>query len=128
MGTSAVTGSHVAVALGDGGSDGQVTVLAVHVVGARARVITQPDAKVLDLEGRLLGDLLEGHDLASGLLELVQLTQEVPEPGLGHDVIRGEDPHLVHGRVGLLLGGQLPANHLEFLELQCGEMGIRTGH
>ena len=113
-----MTGSHVTVALSDGGSDGQVTVLAVHVVGAGTGVVTQPDAKVLDLQRRLLGDLLEGHNLAGGLLELVQLAQEVPETGLGHNVIRGEDPHFVHGRIGLLLGGQLAANDLEFLELK----------
>lgn len=118
MGTSAVAGSHVAVALGDSGTDGQVTVLAVHVVGTGTGIVTQPDSEVLDLQRRLLGDLLEGHDLAGRLLELVQLTQEVPETGLGHNVIRGEDPHFVHSRVGLLVGGQLAANHLEFLELQ----------
>ena len=32
-------GSHVPVALGDGGGHGQIAVLAVHVVGAGARVV-----------------------------------------------------------------------------------------
>jgi hypothetical protein len=35
VGSSTMTGSHIAVALGDGSADGQVTVLAVHVVGSR---------------------------------------------------------------------------------------------
>lgn len=110
--------THVTVALRNRGSDGQVTVLAVHVVGSGTGIVAQPDAKVLDLQRGLLGDLLEGHDLAGGLLELVQLAQEVPETGLGHDSVRSEDPHFVHRRAGLLLGRQLAANHLVLLQLQ----------
>lgn len=127
VGTGTVTGSHIAVALGDGGSDSQVTVLAVHVVGAGTRIVTQPDAKVLDLQRGPLGDLLAGHDLSGGLLELVQLAQEVPETGLGHNVVWGEDPHFVQGGVGLLVGGQLAANDLEFLELKQTRHAIRMG-
>ena len=55
-------------------------VLPVHVVGSRSGVVSQPDPEVLDLEGVLLLDLLDGDDLSGGLLELTQLTQEVPEP------------------------------------------------
>ena len=43
-------GSHVPVALGDGSGDGEVPLLAVHVVGAGPGVISQPDAGILDLE------------------------------------------------------------------------------
>ena len=68
-------------------------VLAVHVVGAGAGVVAEPDAEVLDLQRLPLLDLLHGHDLARGLLELPQLPQEVPEAGLGHDGVRSEDPH-----------------------------------
>jgi hypothetical protein len=28
-----------------------------------------------------------------GLLDLVELSEEVPESGLGDDLVRGEDPH-----------------------------------
>lgn len=118
MGTGTVAGSHVTVALRNGGSDGQVTVLAVHVVGARTGIVTQPDSEVLNLQRGRLGDLLEGNNLAGRLLELVQLTQEVPEARLGHNTVRGEDPHFVHRRAGLLLGGQLAADHLVLLQLQ----------
>ncbi len=40
----------VLTALSDGSRRGQVSVLAVHVVGSTARVVTQPDAEVLHLE------------------------------------------------------------------------------
>lgn len=52
-----VTGSHVLVQRVDGISSAELTELLVHVVGAGARVVTQPDTEVLDLGGTLLGDL-----------------------------------------------------------------------
>lgn len=81
MSSGAVTGSHVAIALGDGSNDGHVTIFAVHVVGSRPGVITEPDTEVLDLQGLLLLDLLDTDDFTSGLLELPQLTQKVPKSG-----------------------------------------------
>ena len=39
VGTSAVTGSHIAVALGHGSRHGQVAIFAVHVVGSRPEMI-----------------------------------------------------------------------------------------
>ena len=77
---STVTGSHIAVALGDSRGHGHVAVFAVHVVGSGTGVVPQPDAKVLDLQGLLLPDLLNTDDLAGGLLEFSQLTQKVPKP------------------------------------------------
>ena len=55
--TSTVAGSHVLVQSLDGLSAGHLTVLLVHVVGAGARVVTDPDTEVLDLLGALLEDL-----------------------------------------------------------------------
>jgi hypothetical protein len=52
-----VTGSHVLVQRLDGISSAELTELLVHVVGAGAGVVTQPDTEVLDLGGTLLGDL-----------------------------------------------------------------------
>lgn len=52
-----VTGSHVLVQRVDGISSAELTELLVHVVGAGAGVVTQPDTEVLDLGGTLLGDL-----------------------------------------------------------------------
>jgi hypothetical protein len=44
----AMASTHVSVTLGDGASDRVVTVLAVHVVVARARIVTQPHTEVLN--------------------------------------------------------------------------------
>lgn len=52
-----MAGSHVAVALCDSGGDGEVPVLTVHVVGARPRVITQPNTEVLHFQWALVIDL-----------------------------------------------------------------------
>lgn len=52
-----VTGGHVLVEGIDGVRSGHLTVLLVHVVGAGARVVTDPDTEVLDLLGALLVNL-----------------------------------------------------------------------
>jgi len=58
-GTGTVTGGHVGVASLNSGVAGQLTVLLVHVVGAGAGIVTDPDTEVLDLKGLLLVDLFE---------------------------------------------------------------------
>ena len=83
--------------------------------------VPEPDAEVLDLEGLPLLDLLDGDDLAGRLLELPELTEEVPEPGLCHHRVSGEDPHAVEGRLGLLGRGQLAPDDLVLLE---GPLGL----
>lgn len=57
--TGTVARSHVLVQRLGGLSTGERTELLVHVVGARARVVSQPNGEVLDLEGLLLVDLLK---------------------------------------------------------------------
>ena len=52
-----MTGSHVLIQGSNGVGAGHLTVLLVHVVGARARVVADPDTEVLDLGGPLLVDL-----------------------------------------------------------------------
>lgn len=52
-----VAGSHVLVEALDSVNTGELTELLVHVVGARARVVSEPDTEVLDLGRLLLGDL-----------------------------------------------------------------------
>jgi hypothetical protein len=37
-------------------------------------------------------------------------------PGLGHDLVGGEDPHAVEGRLGLILGRQLASDDPVLLE------------
>jgi len=57
-GAGTVAGSHVRVASLNSGVAGQLTVLLVHVVGAGAGIVTDPDTEVLDLKGLLLVDLI----------------------------------------------------------------------
>ena len=78
--------------------------------------LPEPDAEVLDLQGLLLLDLLDRDDLAGGLLELPQLPEEVPEPGLGHDLVRGEDPHAVERSLRLILGRELAPDDAELAQ------------
>lgn len=52
-----MAGSHVLVEGLNGVGTAHLTELLVHVVGTRARVITDPDTEVLDLERALLVDL-----------------------------------------------------------------------
>lgn len=87
-------------------------------MGSRTGIVTQPDAEVLDPDGSALVDLLDRYDLTGGLLELLQLTEEIPETGLGDDVVRSEDSHLVEGSGWLLLGGQLAPDDFIFLQLE----------
>jgi len=65
-----VAGSHVGVEGLDGRNSGQLAVLLVHVVRARAGVVSEPDTEVLDLLGVLLVDSLDADNLTGGLLDL----------------------------------------------------------
>ena len=55
--TGTVPRSHILVHALHSCSTGKFTVLLVHVVGTRTRVVTQPDAEVLNLQRLLLVDL-----------------------------------------------------------------------
>lgn len=85
MGTVPVP--HTLVALGDGACGGQVQVLSVHVVGATAGVVAQPDAKVLHPKGGFFEHLPTVNDFPWRLLHLLQLRHKVPETGLGDDMV-----------------------------------------
>ena len=61
---------------------------------------------------------MDADNLAGGLLEFTELTQEVPEARLRNNVIRSENPHAVEGGIGLLLRRQLASDDFVFLELQ----------
>jgi len=111
-----VPGSHVPVALGDSGRDGQVPVLTVHVVGAGPGVVSQPDTEVLDLKWLPLPDLLDRHDLSSSLLELPELPQEIPETRLGNDLVGGENSHPVERSDWLTLSGELASDDTVFFK------------
>lgn len=56
--SGAVAGSHVLVESLNRLSSRHLSVLLVHVVGTGSRVVSDPDAEVLDAEGVLLSDLI----------------------------------------------------------------------
>ena len=140
-----MTGSHVLVESLDGVHTAHLTELLVHVVSTGARVVAEPDTKVLDLEGTLLVDLetkkcqptsslipslgdssgrhltyhIEADDLTVGLLDLPELSQEVPEPRLGHDRVGRKDAHAVELGRGVGLGGQVTPNNLVLSKTPC---------
>ena len=116
-GASAVAGSHVGVASLNSGVAGQLTVLLVHVVGTGARVVADPDTEVLDLEGLLLVDLVDADDLAVDLLDLLQLAHEVPEAGLGNNLVGGKEAHAEQLGGSILLGGEMATDQLVLVKL-----------
>ncbi len=91
---------------------GGVSVLTVHIVSAGARVILDPDAVVLDVASRLLGDLVNVQDLTGGLLHLSHLVHEIPEAGLGDNSVGSKELHSVSLGVGVSLSGSLATNDL----------------
>lgn len=131
-----VAGSHVLVESLNSLGAAHLTELLVHVVGAGAGVVAEPDTEVLDLGRALLADLLDGEkrqasantaelsldnghtyhidadDLTVGLLDLAELGQEVPEPGLSDNSVGREDAHAVQLGRGVSLGGQVTPNDL----------------
>lgn len=111
-----VAGGHVGVEGLDGICSGQLAVLLVHVVCTGTRVVSDPDTEVLDLEGVLLVEHLDADDLTSGLLDLLETTQEVPVSGLSDRLVRGEDGHAVEGGCRVSLGGQVAPDDLVFLK------------
>ncbi len=59
---------------------------------------------------------VDADDLASGLLDLLEASQEVPVPGLGDHRVRGEDAHAVHARGRVGFGRQMSADDLVLLK------------
>ena len=55
---------------------------------------------------------VDGDDLTSSLLDLAELLEEVPETGLGNDIVGSEESHAEKLRDGLLLGRKLTADNL----------------
>ena len=106
----AVATSHLRVHLADGTVEGGLTVLLVHVVDTRARVVAKPDSEVLDLVGLLLVDLLNSKKLATSRLGLAQRAHVVPESRLGNNLVAGEDLHPKDLR-GRVLGGRSRTTH-----------------
>lgn len=76
--TGTVAGSHVLVEGINGVYPAHLTELLVHVVGTGARVVTDPDTKVLDLGGALLVDLQKLSDNLAQSLSLGSSNFDIP--------------------------------------------------
>ena len=112
-----VSASHVIIHSSNCPSQVCVTVFAVHVVGAAARVVLDPNAKVLDIAFVLLRNLIHVKNFTSRLLHLTHLVHKVPEARLGLDIVGGKEFHAVSWWIPFLLGlpvglGCLSTHHL----------------
>jgi hypothetical protein len=97
-------------------SQASSAVFAVHVVGATAGVVTDPDAKVLDGTSLLFENFVHRQDLTSGLLHLLVLVQEIPKSRASSHLVRGEDLHAVQFRSRVELGRLLAPDDVEVLD------------
>lgn len=74
-----MSGGHILVESFNRIRPAHLSVLLVHIVGARPRIVADPDAEVLDLKRAFLVDDVQRNDLAIRLLDLAQFHEEVPE-------------------------------------------------
>jgi len=109
-------GSHILIVALDGIRARELTVLLVHVVCTRARVITDPNTEVLDLQRLLFMNNVDADDFTIGFFDLLQLPEEVPEPRLRDDLIRRKDAHTIDFRSRLGLRRQMTPDDLIFLK------------
>ena len=81
----------------------ELAVLLVGVVRSRARVIAEPDAKVLDTDWALLANLVHSNDLTVRPLHTAHAAHEVPEATAGNDLVLCEQVHAVHFALRVVL-------------------------
>jgi len=91
-------------------------------VGARARIVSNPDTEVLHLERALLVDHIQTDDFTIGLLDLSELHQEVPETGFCNHGVGCKNPHAIELWSGVGVGGQVAPNDLILCETTCKSM------
>ena len=118
IGGSAVVAGHFGVELADSAVEGDIAVLLVHVVVARAGLIPQHNAEGLDMGGLALEDLVDGQDLSLGALGLELAAKMVPELGLGDDFISGEEADDIDLGTSLCIGRHLAAEHEVLTDLE----------
>ena len=123
-GAGAVPSGHFVVELRDGARQFHVSELAVHVVRARARRITQPNAVILDRAHVLFEELDAIEDFARRLFHLAKLVHVIPELGFSNDLVGSEDDHSVSFGVGMILCGGLATDHLETTQLSSGDCHV----
>ena len=61
--------------------------------------------------------LVDSDDLAVNLLDLLQLAHEVPEAGLGDNLVDGEEAHAEKLGGSILLGGEMATDQLVLVKL-----------
>jgi len=88
-GTHPMARSHLIVHLLHCSIESQISVLLVHVVVASPALIAHPDTIVLDGGGVLLKNLIDGQELTVRLLDLLQLSEEVPKLRLSAHFVGG---------------------------------------
>ena len=135
--TSTVRSSHLLVALLHGAQKGHITVLLVHVVGSRARVVTQPNTEVLHLRSRLVDlplthaphtHLVYSQNLSGSVLHLLQSVHEVPVAGLGSHSVRSEQSHSIDFGLGIVLRRKSTTNNVIIVNLYKGENRYFQNH
>jgi len=112
--SSTMSSGHILVQPVDSFCPAHLSVLLVHVVGTGARIISDPDAEVLDLERSLLVDDVEGDNFTVGFLDLAELHQEIPESRLCDDGVGCKNAHAVELRSWVGVSWQMTANDLVF--------------
>ena len=113
---SPMSSCHILIKRLHGIRPAHLSVLLVHVVRSTPRIISEPDAEVLDLERTFLMNLVQGDHFAGGLLQLAEFGQKVPEAGLGDHGVGCEDAHAVELGGRICFGRQAAAYHLVLLE------------
>lgn len=127
--TSTVSTSHFLVALLNGTEEGVITILLVHVVSTRTRVVSQPDTVVLDF-GVSLVDLqksaimqrntylVDSKNFTSTLLHLLKSVHEVPVTGLSSDSVGSEKTHSVNFGFRVSFGRKSTTNNVIIVNLK----------
>jgi len=117
----------VSIQLLDGSNAGNISVLLVHVSCSSSGVVSEDNAKVLDDQGLLLEDLVDGQNLTGGSLDLDLARQEVPESRLGVDGVSREQDHLVD--LGLRVSGcGVGASHYLILVIDAVALHPSSDH
>lgn len=114
--TGTVASCHVLIKRFYGVRTSELTELLVHVVRSGARIVTNPYSKILHFQGLLFVDDVDSNYLSVGLFDLLQLSQEIPEPRFGDDIIGREDTHAVNLGIWLVLRREVAADDLIFSE------------
>lgn len=111
--SSTVSTSHFLVHLFYSAVKCGISVLLVCIMHSGTRVISNPDAIILNGGWVLLENFVHCENLTVSLLHTTKLSQKVPELGLGLDLVPSPHLHSVNLRVWILLSWDVTSNNLE---------------